>query len=275
LGLKNTYKNMKGSATMFCMKCGTKQSIETQRFCGKCGEGFSTGEAAAINESPQSDKDVTSTQTTQYTADYFRQDELHMADESIGDFGSGELTTTTTTMQAAGKYGEIFASPKEKLVSVMGNSYAETFLANGLVNCGFVILSDKRAYMMKKSLFLGFLAIFFPLWNISTVRHTVDIEDITETGFNHVNPIGLLIFGILAALTGIVFSVWDGGNGIPILFLAAIIFYLYFKGKQSLYRISFGGGNFTLKMRWLKKAEVEKFERDLRMIKDSKREGAR
>ena len=190
-----------------------------------------------------------------YSADYFKQDDIQPTEEETTTVVT-EKTTTLLQPKSVGKFTKLFASPHEKLVSVLGNSYAERFLSSNTISCGFIILSDKRVYMAREV-----VGVKQKMLAKATDRNTIDVEDITRTGFYHVNAFGYIIASILFAITII---------GLPI---GLIFLYLYFKNRESLYLISFAGGDFALKLDWLKMSEIEKFERDLRLLKDTKRGG--
>jgi hypothetical protein len=103
------------------------------------------------------------------------------------------------------KFNKIFASPTEKFVCTLGNSYAENYLASGSLKNGFAILSDKRVY------FKG-ICYFFTGKNF-VKRHeerVVDVKDVTGTGFIHIKSILLLVLAIIFTILPML---------VPILFL--------------------------------------------------------
>lgn len=103
----------------------------------------------------------------------------------------------------------------------------------------------------------------------ATERHIVDIEDVTRTGYYHTNPLGYLILGILGLLLAII---GVSMTALGLLFIFPGIYYLakFFIDRDTLYVISFAGGSFALKTKWIKQSEIDKFERDLRLLKDKK-----
>jgi len=93
------------------------------------------------------------------------------------------------------KFNKIFASPAEKFVCTLGNSFAENFLASGSLKNGFAVLSDKRVY------FKGICYISEGKKFIK--RHEeriVDVKDVTGTGFIHTKSILLLVIAIIFSI---------------------------------------------------------------------------
>ncbi len=44
------------------------------------------------------------------------------------------------------RFKRFFVSPKEKLVTTLGNTYIQNFLSDGSISQGFAVVSDKRMY---------------------------------------------------------------------------------------------------------------------------------
>ena len=104
------------------------------------------------------------------------------------------------------KFSQLFASPAEKFICVLGNSYTENFLANGTLSTGFAVLSDKRVY---------FKGVCFSRdggggWAKTQEERIVDIKDVTGTGFIHGKSLSLLLcaifFSILPFVLLIIFA---------------------------------------------------------------------
>ena len=86
--------------------------------------------------------------------------------------------------QKDNKFKDFFMSPNERMVTVLGNSYLQTFLNNGDIRKGFAIVSNRRAYFRGTS------------YNVTEdkkgKRHlirthqsrVVDLRDITGVGFD-------------------------------------------------------------------------------------------
>ena len=87
---------------------------------------------------------------------------------------------------------QIIIDPQEETSAVMGSSYLDSMLHGGGLSKGFGILTDKRFYFKGKCFTksLGRRVII-------NEEYTVDLENITATGFVYVQRYWLLVAGIL------------------------------------------------------------------------------
>ena len=92
------------------------------------------------------------------------------------------------------KMAELFVSAEEKYISSLGNGYFLNFLSDGAVKKAFALISDKRVYF-RGSCYTGRGKNL----TISEENRTVDIKDVTGSGFIYKRRIGVLA-GIFAAL---------------------------------------------------------------------------
>lgn len=97
-----------------------------------------------------------------------------------------------------GKFKNMFMSPNEKLVAVLGNSYIENFFQNGSVKNGFAVVSDKRAYFQGNNYYI----IHDAKGKKKVIRNqqsrTVDLKDVTGTGTDSYANIAWKIVGYVA-----------------------------------------------------------------------------
>ena len=91
---------------------------------------------------------------------------------------------------------KFFVSPAEKLVTVLGNSFLERFINNGNLEKGFAVVSDKRAYFQGTSYYISYSNNGKRKIVKTQQSRTIDLKDITGTGFNNHSNIGWLIAGI-------------------------------------------------------------------------------
>ena len=168
------------------------------------------------------------------------------------------------------KFSRIFVSPKEKFICVLGNNYAERFLANGGLSKGFAILSDKRVYF-KGTCFTRDGKKFTQ----TNEERTVDIKDITGTGFIYEKAVNLLLSAIVFSLLApfslqFIFSdsvlMMLGLLG-PI--MPIILWVAYFRSRQTLFQINYAGGGIAFDTAWLNQNEIQDFQRNIRLAKDA------
>lgn len=92
---------------------------------------------------------------------------------------------TDSQKQAFTKY---FIDGDETLVSSLGNRYIENFIANGTLENGFSVISNKRVYF-RGSCLTGNGKSFIK----SDEERVVDIRDVTGSGFIYQREIGILV----------------------------------------------------------------------------------
>ena len=90
------------------------------------------------------------------------------------------------------KIEDVLIDYNESVVSVLGNDFITRFLTTGTLSEGFAILSNKRIYFKGKCLSKRNTKFYS-----SFEERTVDLKDVTGTGFERYNPVGLLIAGLI------------------------------------------------------------------------------
>lgn len=105
---------------------------------------------------------------------------------------SAEVLDDSTTS----KFNSIFVNTSEEYISSLGNGYILNFLANRSVKRGFAIISDKRVYF-RGSCFTGTGSHLVK----SDEQRTVDIKDITGSGFIYRRYLGTLLALVMAFVT--------------------------------------------------------------------------
>ncbi len=153
--------------------------------------------------------------------------------------------------------GSVLVDQSEQIVATIGSNYLQNFLSGGSVDKGIGILTQKRFYFKGKS-FTGSGKDM----KSSTQEGVVAVDDISFTNFIYTRPTGLLIAAIIFTI-GIV--------TIPI----ALFFYIkYFISRQTLFVVSFPGGNFGFDVKYYPIADIRDFQRQLHLLKDHIKEGA-
>lgn len=79
------------------------------------------------------------------------------------------------------KFRNVFMSPNERLVAVLGNSYLENFFQNGSYKNGFAVISDKRVYFQGKNYYVSHDEDGRTQIIKNQQSRTVDLKDITGT----------------------------------------------------------------------------------------------
>lgn len=170
---------------------------------------------------------------------------------------------------------ELFVEKDEKQIAVLGAGYLSNLLSGGGLSKGFGILTNKRYYFSGKC--------FTKSGNhfIKTDEEwTVDLQDVTASGFCHINHVSLLILSIFSFLAGFITSMYasnpypyhSGNNGkflVLGLIIGGVFLALYFLTKRSMYLVTFAGGSIGVKTSFYGGIKVTKeFDRQLRSAKD-------
>lgn len=132
---------------------------------------------------------------------------------------------------------ELFVDVQEEQKAVIGGGYLSSMLHSGVLGKGFGVLTDRRLYYRGKC--------FYKLggrYMKTDEDCTVDLQDITFTGFTYTRS---LIWLVLTVLCGMMFLVLSFANEelvlgliVPIVFFAC----LYYITKKTIYEVTFAGG---------------------------------
>ena len=190
------------------------------------------------------------------------------------------------------KLSKSFVSRDEKYITSLGNGYIMNYLVNKSTKKGFAFITDKRVYF-KGSCLSGTGNDFVQ----TNEERTVDIKNITGSGFIHRKRIGLLFaiyFSIIICVAGIIACLYLSANqftefmsfnhsenfgwlelGLTSLgILGTVILGIiantmcYLTSQQTLFRIEYAGGNIAFDVSFYAKAEIDDFQKQLRRAKD-------
>jgi len=168
----------------------------------------------------------------------------------------------------------------ENIISVLGNNTAQTFISTGVLGNGFAILSDKRVYFKGKCLIRKGKGFYSKI-----EEKSVDVKDITGTGFVHNKATWAKVLRIIALVFSIYASVFMTFllivGEVPVVELPAAIFsvgifwgfyllfsFLYKRYNYSAFEISYAGGGIAFDMHWISEEESHEFQKELNLLKD-------
>lgn len=189
-----------------------------------------------------------------------------------------------------------FISKDEKYISSLGNGYIMNYLANKTMSKGYAFITDKRVYF-KGSCLNGTGKVL----KKTNEERTVDVKNITGSGFTYHRYWGIIIAGILSCLifegafpaaiyyimNDLYYSLTPGYshemNGtlilaamfLPCLFISSIlVLKKYLFKRKTLFRIEYAGGCIAFNVSYYAKAEIDDFQKQLRRAKDLAEESA-
>ena len=144
-------------------------------------------------------------------------------------------------------FREILVDPRENVLAVLGNSYAQNYLNTGNISNGFVILSNERVYFKGSCMYK-----VNGKYHSSDEERVLDLKDVTGTGFETINPIHLLWTAI--GIWVLTFFYWisplsvKNSHSIDVIFcvgliVGAVFGFRYITRKSTIFRIDYAGGN--------------------------------
>lgn len=239
---------------MKCNKCGTEVNPQDE-FCYNCG--------AQITRKTKNKKDKQKNKP--------EVQEYKLKDKEIE------------------KLSQSFASRDEKYIASLGNGYIMNYLTNGSMSKGFAFITDKRVYF-KGSCLSGTGKKLVK----TDEERTVDIKNITGSGFTYHRYLGILIalfISLLASIVGVVGSCYSyynilwgwypfipigysisfliaSGLSITLLIASCIGIKNYLFKRKTLFRIEYAGGCIAFDVSFYAKAEIDDFQKQLRRVKD-------
>jgi len=171
------------------------------------------------------------------------------------------------------KLKPLLIDQNETICAVLGNNFAQTFLATGVLGRGFSILTNKRVYFKGNCLVRRGKGFY-----TKTEERTVDLADVTGTGYVHNNAVWAKVLKYLCLLgsTITLFScIVDGSVSgyFPVSMLLALGFLLFFFIHKALtysvFEISYAGGGIAFGLHWIDSQESKEFQKQLVLLKQN------
>lgn len=261
---------------MYCGKCGT-EITGAGKFCPKCGAEIFAQETTAPKPETRQGTDFSRIKKDTEVQ------ERHLEEQHIRQLSAS------------------FISQNEKFITSLGNGYIVNYLTEKSLSNGFAFITDKRVYF-KGSCLSGTGKKFTK----TDEERTVDIKEITGSGFTYRKKVGLLYAAIgsliilIVALFILAVSTTSSAPAITLIepgkssssqkglsestksileLLAAcipsiILFNSYLFSRQTLFRIEYAGGYIAFDASFYARAEIDDFQKQLRRAKDLAEESA-
>lgn len=179
---------------MFCTKCG-KQLEAGAKFCPHCGYKIENDNSLSNFVKAGSDAvksiDVQKIKDSAVSGMGSVSNAAKSFTTKISQGGSDIMSSPTSTSKRNLK--NLFIDSNEQQVAVLGGGYLDNFLATGSATRGFCVVSDRRVYFRGKCYHKT-----GKFYKSTSEERTVDLKDITGTGFVESRPFSLLLFNIIA-----------------------------------------------------------------------------
>ena len=95
----------------------------------------------------------------------------------------------------------LFVDANEKEISTLGSNYLRNFLSTGSLENGFCTVTDKRVYFRGKCYTKS-----GNNYKSTKEEKTVDLKDVTGTGFTFIKHFWLMILAILCTIWAVVLT---------------------------------------------------------------------
>ena len=227
---------------MFCTNCG-KEVSDGKTYCPSCGHlvGGAAGQTGG-------------TQT---------------------EYAGGQMNSTTDWNQA--KYQTTFVDPEEKYLGELGDGFLKGTLSSpfGVAKKCSAVVTDRRVYLQGKMIDAGQGRFSLLSW-----VKTVDVKEITGTGFVASNPIGLLVAAIIYFVFSFIFFIistdaWGDEEailmfaGVIMLVLAVVFLTIYLVRRRAFFVIEYAGGRIQFDATAVGFESVRAFQHILIRAKDA------
>ncbi|MCM1542542.1 MAG: zinc ribbon domain-containing protein [Blautia sp.] len=166
------------------------------------------------------------------------------------------------------KYAKIFVEPDENYIGSLGDGYINSYLTGKSIKRCIAFLSDKRVYLRGNMIDTNNGK--FQRFNM---QKTIDLEDITGTGFLYYNPLWKLILAIVLFLFALFIGIPSARYIPPLPVLpiipAILLIVSYLKGRITLFSIEYAGGCIKFDASIYGLAESQDFEKQIRRAKNN------
>ena len=166
-----------------------------------------------------------------------------------------------------------FHSPDEKLITILGRGYLQSFISGYGLTKGIILLTDRRLYQRGKR----YIRNPRGGWSLNLGSAVVDVDDITGTNYYSHNPFGLLVMGIIFGIMAIAFLylIYNNNGELEYYLYGTLIFpalfiVSYFLQQKRLFMVEYGGGSIALDANWFSKKELEEFQKHISLLKGSR-----
>lgn len=162
-------------------------------------------------------------------------------------------------------YKNLFASQHEKFIAILGQDYFSSLLVEDDLSDSAIIISDKNIYHVGR-LYESRLHIHGGGLRVSRGKKTVSLRDITGTTSKEITKpvpgLSLVIFGILAAILGILSEVMQSTIIMLIIAVLSIAggIVLLIKLRKRYLVIEYAGGSMAQPVKFITDTELNLFQ---------------
>lgn len=183
-------------------------------------------------------------------------------------------------MMTDSEFVGIFVEPDENYIGSLGDCYLNSFLTSQKIKRCIALLSDKRVYLRG-----NMIDINGGKFSRTNIQKTIDLEDITGTGFIYVSAkLWKLILAFLLGLLALLFlgcfllEELEGSSIFQVLVSLVssiptiLLIVSYIKARKTLFFIEYAGGCIKFDASIYGLAESQDFEKQIRRAKNKVKE---
>lgn len=177
-------------------------------------------------------------------------------------------------------FSKWFIDSNERQIAVLGGNFINNFLKTGDLNNGFCAVSDKRVYFKGKCYHKE-----GKHFRKTSEERTVDLKDITGSGFTNSKIFSLLLAAVILLILGLLIGLFiiisdnSGGwyYGLDAILIVEVLpcipgiimLILYNFLALKLFEISYAGGKIAFKASNYSQTEIQNFQKSLRIAIDN------
>lgn len=241
-------------------------------FCSQCGSKLPDGAVVCPDCGAKVEKEINFSDVTNYASQRMQQASNGIQNQ-MEHFRQTQAEVSES--RKIKNVSDMFVDPQEQQKAVIGGGYLSNMLHSGVLGKGFGVLTDRRLYFRGKS---------YSKVNSHFVKtdedRTIDIQDITSSGFSYAKNITWLFLVGVSLLVALFWFILGVGSDsvdtsemlvfVACLFVLAAIglFVAYMVLKQAIYTVTFPGGNLSIRASSYGVREVRAFDKVLHLEKD-------
>lgn len=246
-------------------------------FCVQCGKELPEGALVCPNCGTKVEKEINFSDVTNYAGQKAQQMSDNIQNQ-VQNFRQAQAEAEQSRKIKDVK--ELFVNEEEQQKAIIGSGYLSSMLHSGVLGKGFGILTDRRLYYRGNC--------FYKIggrYMKTDEDCTVDLQDITSTGFTYTRNLIWLIAAVLSGLASTFlwgayvedshYSYGRNHSNLFLLFLlyicliSVVLFLVLFViTKKTIYEVTFAGGLLSIKASSYGVPEVRAFDKALHREKD-------
>ena len=235
---------------MYCTQCGMELPEEAN-VCSRCG---------AKVDKPLNLKNIRA-----YTGQKARQASANIQDK-YQEYKE-DRNKAAEDKKNANPVSDMFARPDEQQIMIIEGNYIRNLFSGAGLSREVGVITDRRLYYRGNN---------YSSSGSVKVDCTVDLQDITSTGFCYTSSLRYVVLavihfvvGVILTLLGIVIESEPGMMiGCIVLLFGGLWLLIYYLSKTTIYTITYGGGSLGMNVSFFGLNVIRVFDKNLHIAKE-------